>query len=103
MVRQPRRPRAGSHHVAHARCRVCKPDSAKRVIAVYEEFCTIPDINISKGSKLKTLIHECTHYVDTFDSLDVMYGTGTGISIWAKMHSDQTSRNADNITCYIAC
>jgi hypothetical protein len=81
---------------------VCKPDSDKRVIAIYPHFCTLPDIHSSKVSKLKTIIHECTHYIDVFDSDDVMYGSGTGLTIWAKSNPHLTKRNADSITCYIA-
>lgn len=81
---------------------VCKPDSSKRIVAIYPSFCTLPDTSSTKDSKLKTLIHECTHYIDTFDSADAMYGSGTGLSIWAQRMPDRTVNNADNIACYIA-
>ncbi|SAK84468.1 peptidase M35 [Caballeronia catudaia] len=81
---------------------VCKPDSSKRIIAIYPEFCGLPETHRQKNSQLKTLIHECTHFVDTFDSLDTVYGSGDGLAIWAKMNSDRTEKNADSITCYIA-
>lgn len=80
---------------------VCKPDSAKRVIAIYPEFCELPSESQGLNSKLKTLIHECTHYVDTFDSDDLMYGSGLGISIWGRRNPGEAANNADSITCYI--
>src|ERR1700710_1399092 len=56
------------------RASVCKPDSAKRLIAIYSAFCTDSNGELFHGAKVKTLIHECTHYTDTFDSVDAMYG-----------------------------
>ncbi|APA85680.1 hypothetical protein BJG93_09960 [Paraburkholderia sprentiae WSM5005] len=81
---------------------VCKPDSARRIIAIYPHFCTLPDADVSTNCKLKVLIHECTHYIDTFDSDDVIYGFGSGIGYWAQTDPDGACRNADNFACYIA-
>ncbi|KVR24093.1 hypothetical protein WK15_20770 [Burkholderia ubonensis] len=90
-------PNSGSNDAA-----VCKPDSARRIIAIYSHFCTVEDVYVSGNCKLKILIHECTHYVDTFDSDDVNYGFASGIGYWAQSDPDAASRNADNIACYIA-
>lgn len=81
---------------------VCKPDSKRRFIAIYPHFCTVEDAYVAGNCKLKILIHECTHYVDTFDSDDVNYGFGHGIGYWAQSDPDGASRNADSIACYIA-
>lgn len=82
---------------------VCKPDSKKRVIAIYSRFCTISDGDLWAASKVKTLIHECSHYVDTFDSEDIAYSdTEPGLRIFAMRHPDKAIRNADNIAGYIA-
>jgi hypothetical protein len=87
----------------HNRASVCKPDSERRVIAIYSAFCTDPNGELQHGSKVKTLIHECTHYTDTFDSEDLMYGNSdTAMHIFALRNPDQTIRNADSITGYIA-
>ncbi|WP_321905693.1 M35 family metallo-endopeptidase [Paraburkholderia tropica] len=80
---------------------VCKPDSAKRIIAIYPHFCTSPDALLWKGCKVFTLIHECTHYTDVFDSNDEMYGVSIGLSFWAKSNPEKAIRNADSITCYV--
>ncbi|WP_181291029.1 M35 family metallo-endopeptidase [Caballeronia novacaledonica] len=53
------------------------------------------------NSKLKTIVHECTHYVDTFNSDDIIYGSGYGLAIWAGRYPNETAKNADSITCYI--
>ncbi|RFU48900.1 M35 family metallo-endopeptidase [Paraburkholderia sp. DHOC27] len=85
------------------RASVCKPDSAKRIIAIYSSFCTDPDGNLWQGAKIKTLIHECTHFTDTFDSDDLMYGNGeSGMHAFALGNPDKAIRNADSITGYIA-
>lgn len=81
---------------------VCKPESSKRVIEFFSHFCTLPAADLRRDCKVKVIIHECSHYIDTFDSLDNMYGTGKGLEIWTKGHSDKAVRNADNIACYVA-
>lgn len=81
---------------------VCKPDSARRIIAIYSHFCTVEDVYVAGNCKLKILIHECSHYVDTFDAEDINYGFARGIGYWAQNNPNNASRNADNIACYIA-
>ncbi|MXN77885.1 hypothetical protein GR157_24455 [Burkholderia sp. 4701] len=81
---------------------VCKPDSARRIIAIYPHFCTVDDVFVSGNCKLKILIHECSHYVDTFNSDDVTYGFGKGIGYWAQTNPEAACRNADNIACYVS-
>ncbi|MBN3777457.1 hypothetical protein G3O06_07815 [Burkholderia sp. Ac-20345] len=81
---------------------VCKPDSTRRIIAFYPHFCTVDDVFVSGNCKLKILIHECSHYVDTFNSEDVSYGFAHGVGYWAQTNPDGASKNADSIACYIA-
>lgn len=81
---------------------ICKPDSDRRIIAIYPHFCSLPDVRLSTNCKLKVLIHECTHYVDTFDSNDEVYGFGTGLKYWAQENGDIAIHNADSLACYIA-
>ncbi|APA86921.1 hypothetical protein BJG93_04960 [Paraburkholderia sprentiae WSM5005] len=91
-------PDSGVNHAA-----VCKPDSEKRVIAIYSKFCSISQGELFHECKIKTLIHECTHYRDTFNSIDEVYAdTESGAKHFAKNHPDIAIRNADNITGYIA-
>jgi hypothetical protein len=80
---------------------VCKPDSKKRIILFYSHFCTSPAAKLDNENKLKNLIHECTHFTDTFDSVDTVYGYGRALQIWAKMNPSKTINNADSIACYI--
>ncbi|UVE63934.1 M35 family metallo-endopeptidase [Burkholderia pyrrocinia] len=81
---------------------VCKPDSARRIIAIYPHFCTVEDVYVAGNCKLKILIHECSHYTDTFDADDVNYGFARGIGYWAQNDPEGASRNADSIACYVA-
>lgn len=49
------------------------------------------------------LIHECTHFTDTFNSDDAMYGNSeSGMKIFATNNPDLAISNADSITGYIA-
>lgn len=91
-------PDTGSNHAA-----VCRPDSHKRVVAIYSKFCTDSNGELFHAAKVKVLIHECTHYTDTFDSDDIIYGdTEIGMKIFAMNNPDSAIRNADSITGYIA-
>ncbi|WP_429574290.1 M35 family metallo-endopeptidase [Paraburkholderia sp. UCT70] len=92
------KPDSGRNHAA-----VCKPDSEKRVIAIYSAFCSSPFGQLWKPCKIKTIIHECTHFTDTFNSRDEIYlDTESGARIWAENHREEAIRNADSITGYIA-
>jgi hypothetical protein len=81
---------------------VCKPDSARRIIAFYSHICTEPDAKLAQACKVKALIHECTHFTDVFNSLDTMYGNGIGLQIWTRNHEAEAFTNADNLAHYIA-
>ncbi|WP_096473584.1 M35 family metallo-endopeptidase [Burkholderia stabilis] len=91
-------PDNGRNHAA-----VCKPDSHKRVIAIYSKFCSDSFGELYHASKIKVLTHECTHYTDTFNSDDVIYGdTEIGMRVFAMKNPDLAITNADSITGYIA-
>ena len=81
---------------------VCKPDSSKRLIYFYSHFCTLPAADLKTICKLKVIIHECSHYVDTFDSLDNAYGYASGLKYYAMRKPEEALANADSIACYIA-
>ncbi|EDZ99907.1 conserved hypothetical protein [Burkholderia sp. H160] len=92
------KPDTGANHAV-----VCKPDSEKRVIAIYSQFCSSPFGQLWGTCKIKTIIHECTHFTDTFNSEDWVYtDKASGARIFAENHPDQVIQNADNITGYIA-
>lgn len=80
---------------------VCKPDTAKRIIAIYPHFCTSPRSQLWHGCQVLTLIHECTHFTDVFNSIDAMYGISVGLSFWAQDNPDQAIQNADSLACYV--
>ncbi|MFP3604214.1 M35 family metallo-endopeptidase [Paraburkholderia sp. SIMBA_053] len=63
--------------------------------------CTSPEAQLWKGNKVFTLIHECTHFTDVFDSTDDMYGISVGLSLWAQTNPGKAIKNADSITCYV--
>ncbi|MFK0376482.1 M35 family metallo-endopeptidase [Pandoraea sp. NPDC090278] len=90
-------PDSGSNKAA-----VCKPESDERIIGIYSGFCNSPDADLWRECKLKTLVHECSHFTDVFDSKDVMYGDGVGVKYWAQANADKTLYNADSITMYVA-
>ncbi len=85
---------------------VCKPDVATHTIAIGLDFCGFPDNMLIYGtgkvrdgdSKLLTLIHEVTHFDDTFGSFDAWYGTK-----YARDHAENPGSriNADSIAAYI--
>ncbi|WP_429334583.1 M35 family metallo-endopeptidase [Paraburkholderia sp. 35.1] len=91
-------PDSGANHAA-----VCKPDSEKRVIAIYSKFCESPFAQLWGICKVKTIIHECTHFTDTFNSQDHMYlDSEAGAMIFARNKPHQAISNADSIAGYIA-
>ncbi|WP_246637220.1 M35 family metallo-endopeptidase [Burkholderia catarinensis] len=82
---------------------MCKPDSQKRIIAIYSSFCSDPFGELYHEAQIKVLIHECTHFTDTFDSVDAGYGDSEpGMRIFAMNNPDLAIKNADSITGYIA-
>ncbi|WP_075643705.1 M35 family metallo-endopeptidase [Paraburkholderia monticola] len=82
---------------------VCRPDSEKRIIVIHTDFCKSPFGLLRDACKIKTMIHECTHFTDTFNSRDIVYGDReSGLRIWANNHPDEAIENADSITGYIA-
>lgn len=85
------------------RAAVCKPDSSKRVVAIYSSFCSDPFGELYHEAQIKVLIHECTHFTDTFDADDAMYGNSeSGMKFFAMNNPDLAINNADSITGYIA-
>lgn len=86
---------------------VCKPDMATRTIAIAPIFCNFSfdnKTNFDTGavmdgdSRLLTLVHEVTHFDDTFSSNDTWYGTTQ-----SREHAqDPRARsNADSLASYI--
>ncbi|NML32550.1 M35 family metallo-endopeptidase [Paraburkholderia antibiotica] len=88
----------GTNHAA-----VCKPDSEKRVIAIYSAYCESPFGFLRGTCKIKTIIHECTHFTDTFNSRDWAYADKeSSLRVYALMKPEKAIENADSIVGYIA-
>ncbi|WP_322060545.1 M35 family metallo-endopeptidase [Paraburkholderia sp. J63] len=84
---------------------VCRPDTSTHTIAIRENFCALPNKSAATlDSKQLTIVHECTHFIDTFGSVDYKntYGQFLGKRL-AKEEPDMAVQNADNIAWYILC
>lgn len=84
--------------VAH----VCAPNTSTHTICISPKFCTLPAVHMFNESKLATIIHEATHFEDTFASLDNMYGFNSYMRKWAYDNQSKAINNADSIALYIA-
>jgi peptidyl-Lys metalloendopeptidase len=93
-------PNYQSGTVAH----VCGPDTATHTIAIHDAFCVLPfGLRSGKESWETSLLHECTHFADTFGSIDynnIYYGTHQA-QLLAKIEPSMAIKNADNITWYV--
>lgn len=85
--------------VAH----VCRPDTATHTIAININFCSLPDRSASNlSSKQLTIVHECSHFIDTFGSEDYPGAYGRwACERLAKEHPEQAIRNADSIAWFV--
>jgi hypothetical protein len=78
---------------------VCPVDTRSHTIAINREFFELLQISPSKDSQLSTLIHEVTHFRDTFSSVDLRYGLNAARRFTG---TPKLSRiNADNIAGYV--
>jgi hypothetical protein len=89
---------------------VCKPDVATHTIAIALPFCELEHDNrvifgtdkVRDGdSRLLTLIHEVTHFYDTFRSDDTWYGTAKSRGQVNSQNLEALRVNADSIAAYI--
>ncbi|MCW5116046.1 peptidase M35 [Burkholderia cenocepacia] len=81
---------------------VCGPNTERRLISIAMKFCTgLRDQNMFGDSRLSTVIHEVTHFVDTFGSGDPRYGLDPTAAAWARANPDQALRNADTLTGFV--
>ena len=83
--------------VAH----VCGPDTETHTISIHEELCTIRDRSRAATSKLSTIIHECTHFKDTFGAGDPKYGITRFLPEWGQNNPEMAIKNADSISAYV--
>jgi peptidyl-Lys metalloendopeptidase len=81
---------------------VCSPNIQNRRIAIDLQFCNVlTDYREFQDSRVSTLIHEVTHFVDTFGSGDPRYVISTPLSIWAQDHQDLALKNADSLAAFV--
>ncbi|CAG9236373.1 Peptidase M35 [Paraburkholderia tropica] len=81
---------------------VCGPNTERRLVSIGMKFCSgLRDQNMYGDSRLSTLIHEVTHFADTFASDDPRYGIDPTAAEWARNHPGQALRNADTLTGYV--
>jgi hypothetical protein len=89
---------------------VCKPDTATHTIAIALPFCEFRYDNrtifgtervLDGDSRLLTLIHEVTHFDDTFSSNDTWYGTAKSRRQVNSQNLEALRVNADSIAAYI--
>ena len=89
---------------------VCKPDTQTHTIAIALLFCEFKYDNktifntdkvLDGDSRLLTLIHEVTHFDDTFSSNDTWYGTSNSRDQVNSKNLAALRVNADSIAAYI--
>lgn len=78
---------------------VCKPDTKTHTIGIAVGFCSIPHVAFSTDSRLSTLIHEVTHFDDTFSSKDTVYKMRKSLPL--ASNPEEARVNADSITGYV--
>lgn len=78
---------------------VCGPDTETRTIGIGLRFCSLPDISYGIDSQMNTLIHEVTHFKDTFSSKDTVYTMRASLSL--AFQSRVALENADSLTGYV--
>lgn len=85
--------------VAH----VCGPDTATHTIAITRNFCDLPETTAGTLSSMQlTIVHECTHFYDTFGALDYKNTYGPRLCLQlAQSEPDMAIKNADNIAFYV--
>ncbi|MCC8402556.1 hypothetical protein LJ655_11755 [Paraburkholderia sp. MMS20-SJTN17] len=80
---------------------VCAPDTASHTISIHQAFCEMRDFSSGADSKLSTIIHECTHFTDTFGSKDWKYTITRFLPIWGQQNPRQAINTADSLAGYI--
>jgi len=93
----PGRPRGETRQAVAA---VCKPDTKTHTIAITLLFCEMRDDWDRGDSRLLTLAHEVSHFLDTMDTNDDYYGVWNSIAL-AKIKSPKCISIADSVAGYI--
>ena len=88
---------------------VCKPDVRTHTIAITFQFCELPQNKTWHGTssilfgdtQLLTLVHEVTHFDDTFSSRDTWFGSKNSFSRVGIAKTDGLLMNADSLASYM--
>ncbi|MDY7803748.1 M35 family metallo-endopeptidase [Burkholderia stagnalis] len=81
---------------------VCAPNTDRRLISISKKFCSgLRDEDEDHDSRVSTIIHEATHFIDTFASGDSMYTISTPLAMWGQRNSELALRNADSLAGYV--
>lgn len=78
---------------------VCGPDTKTHVIGIGIDFCRLRKIYYDRDSQLNTLLHEVTHFKDTFSSVDTVYLMSQSLRLASQ--PSVARANADSLTGYV--
>ncbi|WP_089162941.1 M35 family metallo-endopeptidase [Caballeronia sordidicola] len=79
---------------------VCGPDTATHTICIHVNFCSMREFSWDKDSVVSTLIHEASHFKDTFGTQDHIYYMSKSLPL-AKTNPERAIDNADSIAGYV--
>ncbi|MBN3786810.1 M35 family metallo-endopeptidase [Burkholderia sp. Ac-20353] len=81
---------------------VCAPNTSRKLISIAMKFCDgLRDEDEDHDSRVSTIIHEVTHFADTFASGDSMYSISTPLALWGQRNSELALKNADSLAGYV--
>lgn len=81
---------------------VCGPNIQNRRVAIGLPFCNVlTDFREFQDSRVSTLIHEVTHFVDTFGSGDPRYVISTPLALWGQNNQELALKNADSLAAFV--
>jgi hypothetical protein len=89
-------PRGTNAEAAH----VCAPDTATHTIAISQGFCTMRQGGGGGDSRVSTIIHEATHFLDTMATTDEQYTITRFLGEWGQRNPDLAIKNADSVAGY---
>ncbi|MCG5075208.1 M35 family metallo-endopeptidase [Paraburkholderia tagetis] len=81
---------------------VCGPNTERKLISISLKFCTgLRDEDQDHDSRVSTIIHEVTHFTDTFASGDPMYSISRPLAFWGRHNPELALKNADSLAGYV--
>ncbi|WP_080409074.1 M35 family metallo-endopeptidase [Burkholderia ubonensis] len=80
---------------------VCAPDTATHTISISPKFCGMRHWSADADSRVSTVIHEVTHFLDTMATVDKKYTIAFTLRDWAQENPDLALINADSIAGYV--